>query len=182
MTTENYVLALAAVGDTREGFRRLCKAIEEIDRQEAELAEKSRNITEKIADGNSDYVPEVERQNCIKCYSEDFESCDEKDTRSGGLRNEKYACKCGPMKQLMSISRAMDAPSQPCLLEESAGKIAAEFVYLYPPGIPIIVPGEQITGLFTRNVRRYMEQGLNLHGLCGENNETISVVKEQAEV
>ena len=37
MTTENYVLALAAVGDTREGFRRLCKAIEEIDRQEAEL-------------------------------------------------------------------------------------------------------------------------------------------------
>ena len=78
--------------------------------------------------------------------------------------------------------RAMDAPSQLCLLEESAGKIAAEFVYLYPPGIPIIVPGEQITGLFTRNVRRYMEQGLNLHGLCGENNETISVVKEQAEV
>ena len=48
MTTENYVLALAAVGDTREGFRRLCKAIEEIDRQEAELAEKSRNITEEI--------------------------------------------------------------------------------------------------------------------------------------
>ena len=182
MTTENYVLALAAVGDTREGFRRLCKAIEEIDRQEAELAEKSRNITEKIAVGNSDYVPEVERQNCIKCNSEDCESCDEKDTRSGGLRNEKYACKCGPMKQLMSISRAMDAPSQLCLLEESAGKIAAEFVYLYPPGIPIIVPGEQITGLFTRNVRRYMERGLNLHGLCGENNETISVVKEQAEV
>ena len=68
------------------------------------------------------------------------------------------------------------------LMEESAGKIAAEFVYLYPPGIPIIVPGEQITGLFTRNVRRYMEQGLNIHGLCGENNETISVVKEQAEV
>ena len=124
----------------------------------------------------------MERQNCVKCNSEDCERCDKKDTRSDGLRNEKYACKCGPMKQLMSISRAMDAPSQPCLLEESAGKIAAEFVYLYPPGIPIIVPGEQITGLFTRNVRRYMEQGLNLHGLCGENNETISVVKEQAEV
>ena len=182
MTTENYVLALAAVGDTREGFRRLCKAIEEIDRQEAELAEKSGNITEKIAVGNSDYVPKVDRQNCVKCNSEDCESCDKKDTRSDGLRNKKYACKCGHMKQLMSISRAMDAPSQLCLLEESAGKIAAEFVYLYPPGIPIIVPGEQITGLFTRNVRRYMEQGLNLHGLCGENNETISVVKEQAEV
>lgn len=78
MTTENYVLALAAVGDTREGFRRLCKAIEEIDRQEAELAEKSRNITEKIAVGNSDYVPEVERQKCVKCNSEDCERCEKR--------------------------------------------------------------------------------------------------------
>ncbi|MFR7899829.1 MAG: hypothetical protein ACLU6Y_08255 [Ruminococcus sp.] len=66
--------------------------------------------------------------------------------------------------------------------KRALGKFAAEFVYLYPPGIPIVVPGEQITGLFTRNVRRYMEQGLNLHGLCGENNESICVVKEQAEV
>ena len=135
MTTENYVLALAAVGDTKDGFQRLCKAIEEIDGQEAESTLKG-----------------------------------------------KYTCKCDPMKQLMSISQAMDAPSQLCILEESVGRISAEFVYLYPPGIPIIVPGEQITGLFTRNVRRYMEQGLNIHGLCGENNETISVVKEQAEV
>ena len=51
---------------------------------------------------------------------------------------KNIACKCGPMKQLMSISRAMDAPSQLCLLEESAGKIAAEFVYLYPPGFPLL--------------------------------------------
>lgn len=134
MTTENYVLALAAVGDTKDGFQRLCKAIEEIDGQEAESTLKG-----------------------------------------------KYTCKCDPMKQLMSISQAMDAPSQLCILEESVGRISAEFVYLYPPGIPIIVPGEQITGLFTRNVRRYMEQGLNLYGLCGENNEKVSVIKERAE-
>ena len=30
MEAENYVLALAAVGDTEEGFRRLCEAVEEI--------------------------------------------------------------------------------------------------------------------------------------------------------
>ena len=143
MTTENYVLALAAVGDTREGFQRLCEAIKEIDRQEAAKAA-----------GNPKDQAETEKQECVKC---------------------------GPMKQLMPVSQAMDAQAQLCFLEESAGKIAAEFVYLYPPGIPIIVPGEQITGLFTRNVRRYMAQGLNIHGLCGENNEKISVVKEQAD-
>jgi arginine decarboxylase len=181
MTTENYVLALAAVGDTREGFQRLCKAIEEIDRQEAVQAEKNKDVTTEIPVKNLGDASDPENQNCVKCNTNDCEGFDQKDNRSGDLRNGKSACKCGPMKQLMSISQAMDAPSQICLLEESVGKTAAEFVYIYPPGIPIIVPGEQITGLFTRNVRRYMEQGLNLHGLCGEKNETISVVKEQAE-
>ena len=181
MTTENYVLALAAVGDTREGFQRLCKAIEEIDRQEAVQAEKNKDVTTEIPVKNLGDASDPENQNCVKCNTNDCEGFDQKDNRSGDPRNGKSACKCGPMKQLMSISQAMDAPSQICLLEESVGKTAAEFVYIYPPGIPIIVPGEQITGLFTRNVRRYMEQGLNLHGLCGEKNETISVVKEQAE-
>lgn len=36
METEHYVLALAAVGDSEEGFERLCQAIEEIDQEEAQ--------------------------------------------------------------------------------------------------------------------------------------------------
>lgn len=145
MTTENYVLAMAAVGDTKEGFTRLCQAVEEIDKRE------KKKISQKMK-------------------------------AEATLESEKKNRKNTVLKQIMTISNAMDAPCQISLLEESAGKISAEFVYLYPPGIPLIVPGEQITGLLVRNVRKYMEQGLNIHGLCGENNEMISVVKEQAEV
>ena len=102
----------------------------------------------------------MERQKCVKCNSEDCERCEKKDTRSDGLRNEKYACKCGPMKQLMSISRAMDGPI-PALSSgrKVQGKIAAEFVYLYPPGIPIIVPGEQITGRFYKECEKIYGTG-----------------------
>ena len=82
------------------------------------------------------------------------------------------------MESRMTITRAMEGESISCSIEESEGKISAEFAYLYPPGIPIIVPGEQITGLFIRNVRRYMEQGLNLQGLCDNKNTSIRVVKE----
>ena len=82
------------------------------------------------------------------------------------------------MKQIMRISQALEAPQRRYPLEESVGRISAEFAYLYPPGIPILVPGEQITGLFVRNVRRYMEQGLELQGLSDSTNETICVVKE----
>ena len=148
MTTENYVLALAAVGDTREGFRRLCKAIEEIDRQEAELAEKSRNITEKIAVGNSDYVPEVERQNCIKCNSEDCERCEKKDTRSGGLRNEKYACKCGPMKQLMSISgQWMPHPSF-VFWKKVQGKLPQNLYIFIRRGFPLLFQANRLLDFY----------------------------------
>ena len=79
------------------------------------------------------------------------------------------------MKQLMTISQAMDAQQRRYPLEESIGKVSAEFAYLYPPGIPIIVPGEQITGQFVRNVRRYMEQGLEVQGLSDTSAETICV-------
>ena len=137
MSAEGYALALTSVGDTREGFEKLCEAIEEIDRRES--------------------LKNVEEAEC-------------------GNEDKKYSI--GEMKQCMRISQAMDSDSMQCILEESVGKISAEFAYLYPPGIPILVPGEQITGLFVRNVRRYMEQGLELQGLRDSSNETICVVKE----
>lgn len=54
----------------------------------------------------------------------------------------------------------------------------SEFGYLYPPGIPLIVPGEQITGQFIRNMRIYMEEGLYLQGLEDYTNDTIRVISQ----
>ena len=30
-------------------------------------------------------------------------------------------------------------------MQESEGRISGEFLYLYPPGIPLLMPGEMIT-------------------------------------
>ena len=58
-------------------------------------------------------------------------------------------------------------------LEECAGHVSIEYAYLYPPGIPVIVPGERIRergdaahkqepGIFTgRHGRRRKHQGLD---------------------
>lgn len=128
MEAENYVLGIAAVGDTEEGFERLCSAIEKIDAE-----------TETETDA--------------------------------GQERTSYA----KMKQVLSIAQAMDAQQRRFPLEESIGKISGEFAYLYPPGIPILVPGEQISGHLVRNVRRYMEQGLEVQGLSDTSAETICV-------
>ena len=132
MEAENYVLALAAVGDTEEGFRRLCEAVEEIERRES-----------------------------LK-YREETE--------------EKEPVKNSRMKQVMRISQAMDAECERYCLDECIGRISAEFAYLYPPGIPLLVPGEQISGHFVKNVRRYLEQGFEVQGLSDQTSETICVV------
>lgn len=142
MESEHYVTAITSVGDTEEGFDRLCSAIEEIDRRESLRIKDDENNkieNEEIFQENSPYMQ---------------------------------------MKQMMIPSQAMDAPVKRCPLEESIGKISSEFVYLYPPGIPILVPGEQITGQFVRNVRRYMEQGLDLQGLSDYSNKTVCIVGE----
>ena len=48
--------------------------------------------------------------------------------------------------------------------EESKGKISLEYAYLYPPGIPIIVPGERIGSEIISCLKRYRELGFSIEG------------------
>ena len=69
------------------------------------------------------------------------------------------------MTQLMTISQAVDAQQRRYSLKESVGKVSAEFAYLYPPGIPIIVPGEQITEDVIAYLEMYEQLGFSIEGL-----------------
>jgi arginine decarboxylase len=44
-----------------------------------------------------------------------------------------------------SISRALSAPAEDAEIQNAEGRTAAEYVWAYPPGVPICVPGEVIT-------------------------------------
>ena len=50
------------------------------------------------------------------------------------------------------------------LIESSAGKISGEFVMCYPPGIPILAPGEEITKEIVEYIRYAKEKGCFLTG------------------
>lgn len=64
-------------------------------------------------------------------------------------------------------------------IEDSIGNIAGEYVYLYPPGIPLVVPGEEITKEIINKIKEYKQAGLNIKGMKDHNNETILVVGEE---
>ncbi len=48
----------------------------------------------------------------------------------------------------LTIEEALNAPSELVSLKDCTGKIAAEYVWAYPPGIPMLVPGQRITEAF----------------------------------
>lgn len=50
-------------------------------------------------------------------------------------------------------------------LEDSVDKISGDYVYLYPPGIPVLVPGEKITKVIVANLIYYLYNGYNVPAL-----------------
>lgn len=71
--------------------------------------------------------------------------------------------------------------SVPCRLREAAGRIAAETIAFYPPGIPVICTGE----VFTAEVCRYIEAmaaaGLKVTGAADTSLRTLRVVADDVE-
>ena len=78
----------------------------------------------------------------------------------------------------MEVYEAYDSDREQVRFAVSSGRISAEYVYLYPPGIPVIVPGEMID----KNVIDYLldckRQGLEVQGQMDDELNTIMVVKE----
>ena len=63
-------------------------------------------------------------------------------------------------------------------LEDSAGRIIAEFIMIYPPGIPIFIPGEIITETNLDYITENLEAGLPVQGPEDPSLNTIRVIKE----
>ncbi|KQL40353.1 arginine decarboxylase [Bacillus sp. FJAT-25509] len=62
-------------------------------------------------------------------------------------------------------------------LEDSVGRIIAEFVMVYPPGIPIFLPGEEITLENLVYIKKNIEAGLPVQGPEDEDLLTLKVLK-----
>ncbi len=76
-----------------------------------------------------------------------------------------------------SPQEAFYADKETVLIEDSVGKISGEFVMCYPPGIPIISPGELITPEILEYIRYSKERGCFLTGAQDINTEKIEVLK-----
>ncbi len=60
---------------------------------------------------------------------------------------------------------------------ESTGRIIAEFIMVYPPGIPIFIPGEVITEENLAYIQKNIKAGLPVQGPEDETFQTLESLK-----
>ena len=65
----------------------------------------------------------------------------------------------------MSIYEAKRRETKEILFLDSEGKISAEYIYVYPPEIPLIVPGEIISKKLIAQINYYKRINLNVKGI-----------------
>jgi len=62
---------------------------------------------------------------------------------------------------------------------EAAGRIIAEQVMFYPPGVPLLVPGERISRKILDYIEAQQALGMKIVGPEDTNLKTLKVVKEK---
>ncbi|MFD7407193.1 aminotransferase class I/II-fold pyridoxal phosphate-dependent enzyme [Streptomyces sp. NPDC059866] len=74
---------------------------------------------------------------------------------------------------------AFFGPAENVPVAEAAGRVAAEMVTPYPPGIPAVLPGERLTEPVLRYLRSGLASGMNLPDPSDPELDTIRVVTSQ---
>ena len=96
------------------------------------------------------------------------------------VENDHYEVELPKIPALAISPRdAFYAEADVISLEESVGHVIAEFVMVYPPGIPILLPGEVITQDNIEYIKKNMAAGLPVQGPEDESLGTIKVIKER---
>ncbi|MBQ7063280.1 MAG: aminotransferase class I/II-fold pyridoxal phosphate-dependent enzyme [Firmicutes bacterium] len=77
----------------------------------------------------------------------------------------------------MTISAAKDMPDARILLSESEGRVSREIIFAYPPGIPLVVPGEEITESMIARIQALFRDGITVQSSYGELPQYVHVVE-----
>lgn len=161
MAAGSYVLAMTSAADTEDGFERLAEALLQID-TELDAGKYETQIQfglprlERIYSGAQidRIVYEINIARQEEKHGNIFFSHRSKDSK--GICNEK-------IQRKTNAGRVEFRRWELC-----AGLVSTEYAYLYPPGIPLIVPGEEISEEVIRQLREYKKMGFQIEGLKKE--------------
>lgn len=78
---------------------------------------------------------------------------------------------CGPQEAFYGEKESLP-------MEETKGRVCSEFIMCYPPGIPILAPGERITEEILAYIRYAKKKGCQMTGPADMSIKRLNVMKE----
>ena len=108
--------------------------------------------------------------NALTAMAHEYAGAQDKQTPPPMLMPEGLA------PQLLSPREAVFSRQEQVAFADSAGRICAETITSYPPGIPILFPGEQITPMAITYCQALQQQGFTLIGPEDPALNTVEVV------
>ncbi len=74
---------------------------------------------------------------------------------------------CATPKRLCGIGDALRSEKTVLPVKDASGKISAEYVWAYPPGVPLLIPGEEIGEDLADAMQSIEESGVRLKSTSG---------------
>ncbi len=153
MSADSYCLAMFTLADGAQAYDRMVTAV--------------RDINHRL------YAGEVLQSESMDCFG--LQSVVQSEQKIRSLMEHLQVQQSGGWL----LKAAWDAPKHSEPLPKAIGMRCGEFINLYPPGAPILVPGEQITLELAELIEFYRQQGMNVQGVtCKENVTCVSVISD----
>lgn len=161
MANRKYCIAMTSVMDRKEDFDRLFEALKEIDS----------NLKAECEDEDLAGCGDVTECEDLTGYKDLAEHEDLTEYRNSDMEMAPIA---SVFEKVMEPWECEEYDQEDVVIEKSQGRICCSYVSLYPPGIPLLVPGEKILKEIVENIRYYLYNGYNVTGL---QEDKITVIK-----
>jgi len=180
MLSRSYVLMLSSIGDDEEGFRRLSEALHQIDRSWSTAGSPPTVGKATMPEGDRRKpvgIGEQEEQEALSAVTGPEAS---REMAGSADRPAEHVRSSFP-EAVMTIRKAQDSAQERVLFAEAAGRVSGEYLYLYPPGIPLITPGERIPNDLSVRVWDLMAAGYAVEGTDDYSLRSVWCVGQQEE-
>lgn len=151
MSDERYVVLLFSLGSTVQDAQHLLQALHHISSADGhEQVQSNTESSHQLAKGSAHYIS----------------------TWNNLQENTRYS---EPIS--FTLQPIVDTDTVNVPIEESAGCRSAEMVVPYPPGIPLVYPGERLSPSMVTRIQLLRDEGAKFHGVSNASLQVLKVMK-----
>lgn len=168
MENLTYGIAMTSICDKKEHFDKLWKAISEIDKMCEEKEKQNQSLNKAV--NKAEIVIQNRDKAGIKVHNQ-YKIRQEKESQNIIMNKMRVGNQIKESKETIYPPKVIESwqcrgkAIETVELSDSIGRVSGKYVMIYPPGVPILVPGEKILKETVENISQYLYNGYNVLGL-----------------